>query len=90
MNEKEGGAVVLTLGVLHGDGIGYEIVESAKAIASAAALHAGVAVQWKTLQMGEEAIKQFGTSMPDETIAHLSELEGWLMVHTIHFPTQLN
>ncbi|KQL58455.1 MULTISPECIES: isocitrate/isopropylmalate dehydrogenase family protein [Bacillaceae] len=70
---------MLTLGVLHGDGIGYEIVESAKAIASAAALHAGVAVQWKPLQMGEEAIKQFGTSMPDETISCLSELDGWLM-----------
>ncbi|WP_144558405.1 isocitrate/isopropylmalate dehydrogenase family protein [Shouchella miscanthi] len=91
MNEKEGGAVVLTLGVLHGDGIGYEIVESAKAIASAAALHAGVAVQWKTLQMGEEAIKQFGTSMPDETIAHLSELEGWLMGphDSLSYPAEL-
>ncbi|MGN7284152.1 isocitrate/isopropylmalate dehydrogenase family protein [Shouchella rhizosphaerae] len=69
----------LELGVLYGDGIGYEIVSASVKIVSAAAAKSGLAIDWHVLPMGLDAIKQTGSSMPAETVQALDKLDGWLM-----------
>jgi 3-isopropylmalate dehydrogenase len=69
-----------SLGVLHGDGIGPEIVPSSTAIVDAAAEAAGLApVNWIELPLGASSIAQHGTAVPDSTLAALAGLDGWLL-----------
>ena len=49
------------LGVLHGDGIGPEIVPSSVALVDAAVAAAGVApIDWRELPLGASAIEEHG------------------------------
>ncbi|MFN6546893.1 isocitrate/isopropylmalate dehydrogenase family protein [Mycolicibacterium nivoides] len=70
---------MLTLGVLLGDGIGPEIVDSATRIAERALAGVSVAVQWRELPFGLEAIGEFGTPLPEPTLAELDGLAGWIL-----------
>ncbi|CAN5755801.1 isocitrate/isopropylmalate family dehydrogenase [soil metagenome] len=69
----------LTLGLLPGDGIGPEIVESACAVTEAALVMHGVQVEWQRLPFGREAIDTHGTSLPEATMEALKGLEAWLL-----------
>jgi 3-isopropylmalate dehydrogenase len=69
-----------SLGVLHGDGIGPEIVPAATSVVDAAVEVAGiVAVKWVELPLGATAIERWGSSIPDQTLTALAGLDGWLL-----------
>ena len=53
-----------TITLIPGDGIGPEIVAATVRIIEAA----GVDVAWETQILGAQALEQFGTTLPDETI----------------------
>jgi 3-isopropylmalate dehydrogenase len=68
------------LGVLHGDGIGPEIVPASVAITDAAFAAAGLSpVEWHELPLGASAIETHGTAVPDETLESLAGLDAWLL-----------
>ena len=69
-----------TLGVLHGDGIGPEIVPAAVEVADAAVTAVGVPpIHWRELPLGFSAIKQLDEATPRSTLAALAETDGWLL-----------
>lgn len=69
-----------TLGVLHGDGIGPEIVPAAVLIADTALEAAGAPpVTWRELPLGLRAIEGLGEATPKSTLAALAETDGWLL-----------
>ncbi|MEU4159969.1 isocitrate/isopropylmalate dehydrogenase family protein [Actinoplanes sp. NPDC026670] len=69
-----------TLGVLHGDGIGPEIVPASVTILDAAVDAAGLApIAWVELPLGASAIAAHGTAVPEETLSALAGLDGWLL-----------
>ena len=68
------------LGVLHGDGIGPEIVPSSVEIIDAAFAAIGLAaVDWIELPLGASAIAEHGAHTPDSTLKALEDLDGWLL-----------
>ncbi|MGI6873342.1 isocitrate/isopropylmalate dehydrogenase family protein [Amycolatopsis sp. 3B14] len=68
------------LGVLHGDGIGPEIVPSAVAILDAAFDAAGLdPVEWTELPLGAAAIETHGAHTPAATLEALAGLDAWLL-----------
>lgn len=68
------------LGVMLGDGIGPEIVPAAVRVVDAALAAAGAdTVDWRELPLGAAAIESHGSALPDETVAALAELDGWLL-----------
>jgi 3-isopropylmalate dehydrogenase len=68
------------LGVLHGDGIGPEIVPASVAVVDAAFTAAGLPpVDWAELPLGAAAIASHGTAVPPATLTALAELDGWLL-----------
>jgi 3-isopropylmalate dehydrogenase len=69
-----------SLGVLHGDGIGPEIVPASVSILDAAIAAAGAApIDWVTLPLGAAAIEEHGTAVPEQTLTALAALDGWLL-----------
>ncbi|MEV0670320.1 isocitrate/isopropylmalate dehydrogenase family protein [Mycobacterium sp. NPDC050441] len=70
---------MLTLGVLLGDGIGPEIVDSATRVAERALAGVSVDVHWRELPFGLEAIGELGTPLPEPTLAELDGLAGWIL-----------
>jgi 3-isopropylmalate dehydrogenase len=68
------------LGVMLGDGIGPEIVPASVRVVDAALAAAGAAaVDWRELPLGASAIDSHGAALPEETVAALTELDGWLL-----------
>jgi 3-isopropylmalate dehydrogenase len=68
------------LGVLHGDGIGPEIVPSSVTIIDAAFAAAGLEqIDWVELPLGAAAIAEHGAHTPDATLKALDDLDGWLL-----------
>ncbi len=69
-----------TLGVMHGDGIGPEIVPAAVLIADAAIEAADAApIHWRELPLGFKAINELNEATPKSTLAALAETDGWLL-----------
>ncbi|GAB06611.1 isocitrate/isopropylmalate dehydrogenase family protein [Gordonia amarae] len=79
VNEPSTGATALAIGVMHGDGIGPEIVPAAVAVADAAAARAGFGIEWRELPFGASAIGTHGTPIPGETLDALSGLDLWVL-----------
>ena len=46
----------LTIGILEGDDIGHEVVPAAVAVAKAAAERYGVAIDWRPIPIGRQAL----------------------------------
>jgi 3-isopropylmalate dehydrogenase len=68
------------VGVLAGDGIGPEIMRATLAIVEVAARSVdGLAIVWRQLPMGWEAIRARGTAMPEETKRALADCHAWIM-----------
>ncbi|WP_238005675.1 isocitrate/isopropylmalate family dehydrogenase [Dactylosporangium sp. AC04546] len=73
-------ATSYTLGVLHGDGIGPEIVPASVAVVDAACAAAGTdPISWVDLPLGAAAIEAYGDAVPPQTLTALAELDGWLL-----------
>jgi 3-isopropylmalate dehydrogenase len=64
------------LGVLHGDGIGPEVVPAAVRAVDAACPDP---IDWVELPFGGSAIEEHGDAVPPPTLATLAELDGWLL-----------
>ncbi|MFI9534513.1 isocitrate/isopropylmalate dehydrogenase family protein [Nocardia fusca] len=70
----------LRLGVIEGDGIGPEVVGSARRVVDEALSAAGAAgVDWVPLPMGRRAIDEFGTALPETTLTGLLDTDGWIL-----------
>ena len=68
------------LGVMLGDGIGPEIVPASVRVVDAALAAVGAdPVDWHELPLGASAIEEYGTALPEETVAALTGLDGWLL-----------
>ncbi|MEO7743755.1 MAG: isocitrate/isopropylmalate family dehydrogenase [Usitatibacter sp.] len=69
----------LAIGILVGDDIGHEIVPAAVEVARAAAKRFGVAIEWRALPIGRKALDAHGSTLPEETLAALPTLDGWIL-----------
>ncbi len=68
------------LGVMHGDGIGPEIVPASVRVVDAALAAAGAdPVEWQELPLGASAIEEHGSAMPAGPLEALAGLDGWLL-----------
>lgn len=81
------------LGLLHGDGIGPEIVPVAARVLDAGVAAAGAApLTWQELPLGREAIDSHGRPVPEETLAALAEVDAWLLGphDSVSYPAPFN
>ncbi|MFI5716771.1 isocitrate/isopropylmalate dehydrogenase family protein [Nocardia sp. NPDC051750] len=70
----------LRLGLVDGDGIGPEVVGSARRVVDEALSAAGCrAAEWVALPMGRRAIDEFGTALPESTLDGMAETDGWIL-----------
>lgn len=70
----------LRLGLVDGDGIGPEVVGSARRVVDEALAVAGCpAAEWVALPMGHRAIGEFGTALPESTLTGLAGTDGWIL-----------
>jgi len=69
---------VLTIGILHGDDIGLEVVPEAVKVMKAAAANTGLEVKWQELAIGRRGHEQHGHTMPQATVSALEKTDGWL------------
>jgi 3-isopropylmalate dehydrogenase len=68
------------LGVMHGDGIGPEIVPASVRVVDAALAAAGAdPVEWQELPLGASAIEEHGSAIPRATVEALAGTDGWLL-----------
>jgi 3-isopropylmalate dehydrogenase len=72
-------ATHLTLGVMHGDDIGLEIVPAAVEVATAAAERHGLHIRWQLLPLGRLALDTHGSTLPAETLETLGGMDGWVL-----------
>lgn len=66
------------IGVLRGDAIGPEIVQACLAIFEQAMRASAVEYTLVEGAMGAEAIREFGSALPEETVALLRTCDGWI------------
>jgi 3-isopropylmalate dehydrogenase len=71
--------MTLKIGILNGDDIGFEIVPAAVEVSRAAAQMHGVAIDWHPLPIGRTALDTHGHTLPPETLATLTTLDGWIL-----------
>ncbi len=69
---------MMNIGILLGDDIGLEVVPEAVKVMKAAAKKAGLEVQWQELPIGKRGHELHGHTMPQETVAALEKLDGFL------------
>ncbi len=69
----------LILGVLNGDDIGHEIVPAAVEVATAAAKHCGLRIEWRPMPIGRRALETLGTTLPNGTLETLSKMDGCIL-----------
>jgi 3-isopropylmalate dehydrogenase len=68
------------LGLLHGDGIGPEIVPAAVTVIDAAIARAGAEpFEWVELPIARAAIDEHGTHTPTSTLDALAGLDAWIL-----------
>lgn len=68
------------LGVMHGDGIGREVIEATLAVLEAANQGTEqVKLKLENLPMGLSAIDRYGHPLPEQTKEKLAQKDGWIM-----------
>jgi 3-isopropylmalate dehydrogenase len=67
------------LALLKGDGIGPEVVSSAKAIMSVASQVSGLQLEFLEFPIGLEAYKNSGRTLPPETLQGMTQCDGWIL-----------
>ena len=65
------GGTTMKFGVIRGNGIGPEIVEATKYVLEAT----GLAIEWVHIPVAEEAVKEYGHPLPQESINALKEVK---------------
>jgi 3-isopropylmalate dehydrogenase len=69
----------MKIGILNGDDIGHEVVPEAVKVMRAAAAATGLAIAWVPVPIGRQALDTLGTTMPEDTLARLEALDGWVL-----------
>jgi 3-isopropylmalate dehydrogenase len=69
----------LTIGVLEGDDIGLEVVPECVKAMRAAALKAGLGIEWHPMPIGRKALDEVGHTLPPGTLEKLDTLDGWVL-----------
>ncbi|MFE7423336.1 isocitrate/isopropylmalate dehydrogenase family protein [Rhodococcus sp. NPDC057529] len=70
----------IRIGVLHGDGIGPEVVSAAvQTVDAALASRSHPAIIWEALPIGHEAIRRHGNPLPTQTLDGLDRLDAWVL-----------
>ncbi|MGI0091033.1 MAG: isocitrate/isopropylmalate dehydrogenase family protein [Nitrososphaerales archaeon] len=67
------------IAVLKGDGIGPEVVYSAKQVLSSAVQNSAVNLEFIDLQIGWESYKSSGRTLPPDTLKSMEECDGWIL-----------
>lgn len=67
------------VGVIHGDGIGREVVGSALRVCRAALELCGARVEWTELPGGKDAIEATGLALPPESLRTLERCDGLIL-----------
>ncbi len=67
------------IAILNGDGIGPEVVDSAKRVLTAAAEDNSLAITFLDFPIGWQAYRKFGRTLPPDTLAGMSECDGWIL-----------
>lgn len=62
--QKERGSRMYTITLIPGDGIGPEVTAAATEVLAAA----GVPIKWETAQIGESALRDYGSPLPEEAL----------------------
>jgi 3-isopropylmalate dehydrogenase len=74
------GVTSIRLGLLKGDGIGPEVMSaSARVVEAACKRVATIDLEWVELPVGWDGINQGAGALPAETVAGLSDCDGWLL-----------
>jgi 3-isopropylmalate dehydrogenase len=68
-----------SLALLKGDGIGPEVVSSARTVLESAAQITGLQIEVIEPAIGLEAYRKYGRTLPPETILEMSQCDGWLL-----------
>ncbi|HQT66673.1 MAG: 3-isopropylmalate dehydrogenase [Rhodospirillales bacterium 20-60-12] len=69
----------MKIGVLEGDDIGHEVVPEAVKVMQAAALRAGLVIDWQPVPIGRRALDTLGSTLPADTLSRLEQLDGWIL-----------
>lgn len=67
------------IAILKGDGIGPEVVGSARAVLSAAAERSSLSIEFLDLPIGLEAYNSHGRTLPPETLEGMNACDGWIL-----------
>jgi 3-isopropylmalate dehydrogenase len=67
------------IAILRGDGIGPEVVESARQVLHAAASKNSLKLELIDLPIGLDAYKRFGRTFPPDTSNTMKECDGWIL-----------
>lgn len=67
------------IAVLEGDGIGPEVVSSARKVLMASAEKNSLDLEFIDLQIGLKAYKSHGRTLPPETLEGMKECDGWIL-----------
>lgn len=70
---------IYKIAVLRGDGIGSEVVGSARAVLESAASKHNLKFEFVDLLIGMEAYKKSGRTFPPETVQEMRESDGWIL-----------
>ncbi len=70
---------IYKIAVLDGDGIGPEVVGSARAVLESAAIKKGLKLEFIDLRIGMEAYKKLGRTFPPETVEAMKGSDGWIL-----------
>lgn len=70
---------IYKIAVLRGDGIGPEVVGSARAVLESAASKHNLKFGFVDLPIGMKAYKEFGRTFPPETVQAMRESDGWIL-----------
>jgi 3-isopropylmalate dehydrogenase len=71
--------MALRIGILAGDDIGLEVVPESVKVMKAAAARTGLAIEWQDFPIGKRGHELHGHTFPQETIAGLEQMHGWLL-----------
>ncbi|MGH3275594.1 MAG: isocitrate/isopropylmalate family dehydrogenase, partial [Streptosporangiaceae bacterium] len=67
------------IAVMEGDDIGPEIVRETVKVLDAAAARHGFSIGWRPLPAGVSALAEYGSTLPEHTVAALREIPGWIL-----------
>ena len=69
---------MLKIGVVDGDDIGLEVVPETVKVMKAAAAKTGLEIHWEDAPMGVRGHALHGHTMPEQSVAVLERMDGWL------------